>query len=139
MSRRPAPRYMGGQAVVDGVMMRGSSTWAVAVRKPDGDIGVVVHDAANWSEKWSHWPLARGIATLAESLSLGFKALTWSAEQQLPEEDREKMGKGTTAATIGVAVLLFAGLFLVLPALAARGLNNSLSIGAASGCTWSRA
>ena len=129
MARRPAPRYMGGQAVMDGVMMRGSSTWAVAVRKPEGDIEIVVHDAANWAEKWSQWPLARGIATLAESLSLGFKALMWSAERQLPEEEREKMSKGATGATVGVAVLLFAGLFLVLPALAARGLNNSLSIG----------
>ncbi|MGZ8602934.1 MAG: DUF1385 domain-containing protein [Actinomycetota bacterium] len=129
MPRRPTPRYMGGQAVVDGVMMRGSSTWAVAVRKPEGDIEVVVNDAANWAEKWSQWPLARGIATLAESLSLGFKALMWSAEQQLPEDEREKMGKGATSATIGIAVLMFAGLFLVLPALAARGLNNALSIG----------
>ncbi|MGZ8734782.1 MAG: DUF1385 domain-containing protein [Acidimicrobiia bacterium] len=120
---------MGGQAVVDGVMMRGSSTWAVAVRKPEGDIEVVVNDAANWAEKWSQWPLARGIATLAESLSLGFNALMWSAEQQLPEDEREKMGKGATSATIGIAVLMFAGLFLVLPALAARGLNNALSIG----------
>jgi len=120
---------MGGQAVMDGVMMRGSSTWAVAVRTSEGDIEIVVHDAANWAEKWSQWPLARGIATLAESLSLGFKALTWSAERQLPEEEREKMSKGATGATAGVAVLLFAGVFLVLPALAARGLNHSLSIG----------
>jgi uncharacterized protein YqhQ len=129
VSRRPAPRYMGGQAVVDGVMMRGSKTWAVAVRTPSGEIDVVTHDAANWAERWSKWPLARGIATLAESLSLGFKALMWSAEQQLPEDEREKMGKGATSATIGVAVLVFAGLFLVLPALAARGLNGTLSVG----------
>ena len=127
MSRRPAPRYMGGQAVVEGVMMRGSSTWAVAVRKPDGEIEVVVNDAANWSEKWSRLPMARGIATLAESLSLGFKALMWSSEQQLEEEER--LGKGATGLSVGVAVLVFAGLFLVLPALAARGLNNALSIG----------
>ena len=110
---------MGGQAVVEGVMMRGSATWAVAVRKPEGDIEVVINDAANWAEKWSQLPLARGIATLGESLSLGFKALMWSAERQLPEDEREKMGKGATGATIGVAVLMFAGLFLVLPALAA--------------------
>jgi len=127
VSRRPAPRYMGGQAVVEGVMMRGSSTWAVAVRKPDGEIEVVVNDAANWSEKWSRLPMARGIATLAESLSLGFKALMWSSEQQLEEEER--LGKGATGLSVGVAVLVFAGLFLVLPALAARGLNNALSIG----------
>ncbi len=127
MSRRPAPRYMGGQAVVEGVMMRGSSTWAVAVRRPDGEIEVVVNDAANWSEKWSRFPMARGIATLAESLSLGFKALMWSSEQQLEEEER--LGKGATGLSVGIAVLVFAGLFLVLPALAARGLNDALSIG----------
>jgi uncharacterized protein YqhQ len=45
------PKYMGGQAVVEGVMMRGATTWAVAVRTPDGDIDVAVHDVPGWSER----------------------------------------------------------------------------------------
>jgi uncharacterized protein YqhQ len=127
MAARPAPRSMGGQAVVDGVMMRGATSWAVAVRSPSGEIDVITRDAPHWAERWSKFPLARGVVMLAESLSLGFKALTWSAEQQLPEDER--LGKGATGVSVGFAVLLFAGLFLVLPALAARGLNGVLSIG----------
>ena len=83
------PRYMGGQAVVEGVMMRGETTWAVAVRTPDGDIDVEVHDAPRWAEKYAQGPAAcAGVMNLAESLSLGMKALSWSANQQVPEEER---------------------------------------------------
>ena len=62
MSRpAPAPRYVGGQAVVEGVMMRGERTWAVAVRTSEGDIEVEVHDAPMWAERWSKVPLLRGV------------------------------------------------------------------------------
>ena len=83
--------------------------------------------------------MARGIATLAESLSLGFKALMWSAEQQLPEDEREKMGKGATGASIGVAVLVFAGPVPRAPgARRARAEQRRSRSAAASGCTSSR-
>ena len=49
MARRPQPRYMGGQAVMEGVMMRGFRSWAVAVRTPEGGIEVQVHDAPRWA------------------------------------------------------------------------------------------
>jgi uncharacterized protein YqhQ len=118
---------MGGQAVVEGVMMRGPSTWAVAVRKPDGEIEVVTHDAPRWAERWARFPLVRGVVMLAESLSLGFKALLWSSDQQLPEDER--LGKGAAGLSLGIALLVFAGIFIVLPAFAARGLNSALSFG----------
>ena len=51
------PRYVGGQAVVEGVMMRGESTWAVAVRRPDGEIAVDVHEVPGWSEKYRNIPI----------------------------------------------------------------------------------
>jgi len=122
MARRPEPRYMGGQAVMEGVMMRGLRSWAVAVRTPEGEIEVQVHDAPRWAERYSKIPLLRGVMTLAESLSLGFKALAWSANRQVPEEER--LSKGAMTGTIVVALTLFTGLFILLPAFGARGLDR---------------
>jgi uncharacterized protein YqhQ len=116
---------MGGQAVVEGVMMRGERTWAVAVRTPEGDIEVAVHDAPTWAEKWSKVPLLRGVTSLAESLALGFRALTWSANRQIPEE--EQISSRAMGWTIGLALALFTAIFIVLPAVAAGGLSDLLS------------
>ena len=120
------PRYMGGQAVVEGVMMRGATTWAVAVRNPEGNIDVEVHDAPSWAEKYSKVPLLRGVMNLAESMSLGMKALSWSANQQVPEEER--IGSKGMGITMAIALVFFAGFFVVLPALGARGLSNLFGI-----------
>jgi uncharacterized protein YqhQ len=79
---------MGGQAVLEGVMMRGPSTWAVAVRDPDGAIKVDIRDVPGWAERYRNIPVLRGIAGLGESLGLGYRALTWSANQQVPPEDQ---------------------------------------------------
>jgi uncharacterized protein YqhQ len=113
---------MGGQAVMDGVMMRGETSWAVAVRTDEGDIDVVVHDAPRWAERWSKFPLVRGIMTLAESLTLGMRALMWSASRKLPEE--EQISSGAMGWSMGIALTFFTGIFIVLPALAARGLGG---------------
>jgi uncharacterized protein YqhQ len=117
---------MGGQAVVEGVMMRGATKWAVAVRNPEGTIDVEVHDAPDWAEKYSKVPLLRGVMNLAESMALGMKALSWSANQQVPEEERIG-GKGM-AVTMTIALVFFAGFFILLPALGARGLSSLLGI-----------
>jgi uncharacterized protein YqhQ len=122
MARRPEARYMGGQAVMEGVMMRGERSWAVAVRTPEDDIEVQVHDAPRWAERYSRIPLLRGVMALAESLALGFKALAWSANRQVPEEER--LSKGAMTGTIVFAVTLFTGLFILLPAFGARGLDR---------------
>src|SRR5205807_1203519 len=122
MARRPQPRYMGGQAVMEGVMMRGFRSWAVAVRTPEGDIEVQVHDAPRWAERYARIPLLRGVMALAESLALGFKALAWSANRQVPEEER--LSKGAMGGTIAVALTLFTALFILLPAFGARGVNR---------------
>ncbi len=120
------PRYMGGQAVVEGVMMRGESSWAVAVRNPEGGIDVEVHDAPRWAEKYARVPLLRGVMNLAESMSLGMKALSWSANQQVPEEER--LGSKGMGVTMVIALVFFAGFFVLLPALGARGLSSLLDI-----------
>ena len=120
------PRYMGGQAVVEGVMMRGATTWAVAVRNPEGAIDLEVHDAPSWAEKYAKVPLLRGVMNLAESMALGMKALSWSANQQVPEEER--IGSKAMGVTMAIALVFFAGFFIVLPALGARGLASVFGI-----------
>jgi uncharacterized protein YqhQ len=120
------PRFMGGQAVMEGVMMRGPRTWAVAVRNLDGEIETAVHDAPTWAERWSKVPIVRGVMSLAESLSLGFKALLWSAHRQLPEEER--ISEKAMGWTMAVAVLFFVGIFLVLPALGTNALGDRLGV-----------
>jgi uncharacterized protein YqhQ len=121
-----SPRFMGGQAVVEGVMMRGEHSWAVAVRTPEGEIEITTHDAPHWAEKWSKIPLVRGVVALGESLSLGMKALTWSANRQIPEE--EQISSKAMNWTIGVALLFFTAIFIVLPAVAANGLGHVLGV-----------
>ena len=75
MAQRDAP--VGGQAVLEGVMMRGVSTWAVAVRKPDGEIDVQSFPLVSWTKRHRalRWPVIRGVVALVESLNIGFKAL----------------------------------------------------------------
>jgi uncharacterized protein YqhQ len=116
------PRYMGGQAVLEGVMMRGASTWAIAVRKPDGEISVDVREVAGWSDKYNDIPVVRGVMSLAESLGLGYRALTWSANQQIPEEDQISE-KALGWAVLPVA-LVFSAIFIVIPAFAGHGFSH---------------
>ncbi len=121
------PRYLGGQAVVEGVMMRGESSWAVAVRTPGGDIELAVHDAPRWADRWSQIPVVRGVTALAESLALGFRALSWSADRQLPEEER--LSPRAMGWTIGGALLFFTALFIVLPTFINAGVASALGVG----------
>ena len=113
---------MGGQAVLEGVMMRGASTWAIAVRKPDGEISVDVREVAGWSDKYNDIPVVRGVMSLAESLGLGYRALTWSANQQIPEEDQISE-KALGWAVLPVA-LVFSAVFIVIPAFAGHGFSH---------------
>ena len=119
---RAEPRYMGGQAVLEGVMMRGASTWAVAVRDPDGSIKVDVRDVAGWSERYRNVPVLRGILGLVESLGLGYRALTWSANQQVPAE--EQVSEKVMGWAVAIAAIAFSALFILLPALAGRSLGH---------------
>jgi uncharacterized protein YqhQ len=120
--RPPEPRYMGGQAVLEGVMMRGESTWAVAARTPDGEIAVDVRNVPGWSEKYRRVPILRGVMGLGEALGLGYRALTWSANQQVPEE--EQVSEKTMGIAVVISVALFSALFIVLPAIAGSRLQD---------------
>jgi len=117
---------MGGQAVMEGVMMRGTRSWAVAVRTPDGEIDVVTHDAPTWAERWAKAPILRGIMGLGESMSLGFKALSWSAERQIPEEER--ISSKAMGWTMGAALVLFTAIFILLPAFVNKGIADYFGI-----------
>jgi uncharacterized protein YqhQ len=130
MAQRDAP--VGGQAVLEGVMMRGVSTRAVAVRRPApeqvsahglapdeaalGDIEVSTFPLVSWTKKHRvyRWPVIRGVVALAESLKIGFKALGISANAQLPD-DEEPISSATWAGTVIAALALAIGLFFVVP------------------------
>src|SRR3954471_1668437 len=146
MSTEAAPRPnleavkdapVGGQAVLEGVMMRGVSTWAVAVRKPapdqstedkipTGEIEVVSEPLVSWVKKHRVYrlPVIRGVVALAESLTIGFRALGISANAQMPEEEQE-IGKGAWAGTVVFAVLFAVGLFFLLPAFLAKAIGGT--------------
>jgi uncharacterized protein YqhQ len=118
MAERDAP--VGGQAVLEGVMMRGVSTWAVAVRKPEGEIDVKAFPLVSWLKRHRllRLPVIRGMVALVESLRIGFSALNISANAQLPPgEDgkEEELGGGAWVGTVIVAIGLAVGLFFLLP------------------------
>jgi uncharacterized protein YqhQ len=118
VARKDAP--VGGQAVLEGVMMRGVSTWAVAVRTPDGEIEVSSEPLVSWAKRNRilRWPVIRGVVALAESLKIGFRALAISANAQVVSEDGEEaepIGGFTWGLTIALSLVLAVGLFFVIP------------------------
>ena len=131
-ARKDAP--IGGQAVLEGVMMRGVSVWAVAVRKLSeeqmaqgedrdmreaarGEIEVTSEPLVSWVKRHRvlRWPIIRGVVALAESLKIGFRALGISAEAQAAGHE-EEIGKGMWVGTIIFSLALAIGLFFLLPA-----------------------
>jgi uncharacterized protein YqhQ len=135
IAQRDAP--LGGQAVLEGVMMRGVSNWAVAVRKPSPEQlqegGIDPEEAALGEIEVQCFPLSsplrrhralrlpivRGVVALGESLAIGFRALGVSANAQLPdsegEEDAQEIPGAVWAGTVVVAVVFAIGLFFLIP------------------------
>ena len=131
-ARKDAP--IGGQAVLEGVMMRGVSVWAVAVRKLSeeqkaqgedrdmreaarGEIEVVSEPLVSALKRHRvlRFPIIRGVVALGESLKIGFKALGISADAQAASHD-EEIGRGMWVGTIIFSLALAIGLFFLLPA-----------------------
>ena len=90
--------HVGGQALLEGVMMRGKYNWAVGVREPDGGVYEESHDLASGRAKngWMYWPCVRGCRAMVESLVLGYKALEIAALHAF--NDDEEDGAGSASA-----------------------------------------
>src|SRR4029079_3375985 len=133
-AKKDAP--IGGQAVLEGVMMRGISTWSVAVRKPSaeqlaaggadskegatGEMELISEPLVSWTKRHRllRLPLVRGVVALAESLKIGFRALGISANAQVPADEageQKEIGGGAWAGTIVFALVFAVGLFFLLP------------------------
>jgi uncharacterized protein YqhQ len=115
---------IGGQAVLEGVMMRSPTFWSVAVRKPDGDIAEVNRPITSFSlrHRWARLPIVRGVIALGESLAIGFRALAISANYAAQEEgdDEEvstEIGRGALIFAFAIAIGFALLLFKVTPAL----------------------
>ena len=151
----PSDHAFGGQAVIEGVMMRGRHSWGVAVRRPSGDIARVAYPLppAGSRNRVARFPVVRGVVALYESLSLGIKALRISANIGLEEVGGETQGDtplvDTTVAppgeggkdaktgsegfggmqmgiTVFVSLVLAVGLFIVVPLVVAKQFGTLL-------------
>lgn len=133
---------VGGQALMEGIMMRGPEKICVAVRKPDGTIDLSMEDVTH--HKWQKIPLVRGAFSMIENLVLGYRYLMHSAEISMPEEDQEEPGKldkwlqehtgpkfqnflmGLAAVMGGMLAIV---LFMVLPTAIVGGINHFVPLG----------
>jgi uncharacterized protein YqhQ len=122
------PIPIGGQAVLEGVMMRGKTTWAVAARDEAGDIHVEDYPLKSAAARnaWMRWPIIRGVVALVESLGLGTRALTASAriagieeesaaDKAAGKERESAMTAGMIASSLVLGVALAVAIFILLP------------------------
>lgn len=118
MSNEQKPNlYYGGQAVIEGVMIRGPKSVAVAVRTPQGGIIERIERLSGvYTGRIRHLPGLRGVVVLYETLTLGVRALTWSAQVAAGEE-QEEVGKGQLLFTLGLALAFVATVFFAGPVL----------------------
>ena len=126
----------GGQAVLEGVMMRGPSCWSVAVRKPNGEMAEVTKEVRSPMQRHRLWrlPVIRGVIALGESLAIGFRALAISANYAAQEEGED--GEVTTEITRGQIIFSFViaiGFALMLFKVGPALVTNWLPI---EGTTW---
>lgn len=133
---------VGGQALMEGIMMRGPKKICVAVRKPDGEIDLTMEDVKH--HKWQKIPFVRGAFSMIENLVLGYRYLMHSAEVSMPEEEQEEPGKldkwlqehtgpkfqnflmGLAAVMGGMLAIV---LFMVLPTAVVGGVNHFVNLG----------
>lgn len=110
--------HIGGQALLEGVMMRGKLNWAVAVRTPDGTVHVEAHDFAGGKPTgWKVTPILRGMWALYETLSLSMKAFAVAARWAGTGEEEEQLTSSEIGWTMGLGLLIAVAAFIVAPAL----------------------
>ena len=125
---------VGGQAVLEGVMMRSPHAWAIACRKPSGEISIHSEPLERLSEKhkWMGWPVIRGVITLGHAMGLGFRALKFSANVALdelqpePAPDKKKLEINGWIAAVNIvfSVGFFIFMYKFLPLLATTELKR---------------
>ncbi|MGZ7030135.1 MAG: DUF1385 domain-containing protein, partial [Terriglobales bacterium] len=128
---------VGGQAVLEGVMMRSPHAWGIAVRKPSGQMVTHSEPLERPSEhhKWMGWPVVRGVMTLGHAMTLGFRALKFSANAALDEisagdPDNKDQGKKfeitgwMAAVNIVFSIAFFIFMYKYLPLLATTELKK---------------
>ena len=131
----PLKTHIGGQALIEGVMMRGKGNWALAVREPDGNLYSEQFPLSKKGRRpaAAEWPLVRGCVALVDSLVLGYKALSIAANHAFEDEDEpavrnadgekeDYFGKGEMALSMVLGIVLGVALFVLAPA----GLANLL-------------
>jgi len=127
--------FYGGQAVLEGVMMRGGKYAAVAVRDPKG--AIVVHQepltAAVYTKPWAKWPFVRGISMLWDALVLGTRALMWSADVAMSEEEDVKFTGPAVWATVALSLAVSVGIFILAPAAVAKWAEHLFNLPAWTG------
>jgi uncharacterized protein YqhQ len=108
--------FYGGQAVVEGVMMRGREVWAVAVRRPAGDVHIESHEIDSVAKRHPVLakPFLRGVIALGQALAIGYRALSVSARESVEEDER--LSSRQMGLSMVIAGVIFIGLFIVLPA-----------------------
>lgn len=131
----PRKTHIGGQALIEGVMMRGKNCWAVGVREPDGGLFAKEYPLSKKGSRpsWFSWPLVRGCVALVDSLALGFKALEIAANKAFDDEeegseyeesinheedgeDEGALSKAEMTLAMVLGVVLALALFILLPA-----------------------
>jgi uncharacterized protein YqhQ len=122
---------VGGQAVLEGVMMRSPNAWGICIRRPDGTLATHSEPLEKLSDKhkWMAWPFLRGIMTLGSAMALGFRALRYSANVQLdqltPEEEKKTEISGwVLAVNVIISLGFFIFMYKFVPLLAATKLKN---------------
>jgi uncharacterized protein YqhQ len=125
---------VGGQAVLEGVMMRSPHAWGIAVRKPSGEIATHTEPLERLSEKhkWMGWPVVRGVITLGHAMTLGFRALKFSANTALAEAQESEPVEGKkiefsgwlAAVNVAISVGFFIFMYKFLPLVAATELKK---------------
>ena len=125
---------IGGQALLEGVMMRRGQSWGAAVRRQDGTIGTTSRTLPASLNKWRTLPLVRGVMALGETAALGTKATIWAATERGDEKGDGYSRKGLFA-TVAIALIGVFGIFGLLPALIVKaiGIEGSLAFSLAEG------
>ena len=115
---------IGGQAVIEGVMMKSKSFWSLAVRKPDGSISKRLYKDVSITKRYPvlGFVFIRGIVILVETMILGFRALSYSINEATEEEI--KFSKKEMAISVAIAVLFSVGIFFILPTLIGRSFSH---------------